>query len=125
TILPSWRSFAGNHALHGFTERIEGKIRRYIVLFVTASVARADENRFYAGIARGLHIGGCVANEPRLREVDVQVALRAKNHPGLRFAAVAVDFQFRALAGKAALRVMRAKVNAIEEGVCAAQQRLE
>src|SRR6185312_15159187 len=52
-----------------------------------------------------------------MAQVEIEVRNRPSNHSNFRLPAIAADLQFRALAGKSFVGMMRAKIDGVE--VCA------
>ena len=73
----------------------------------------------------GLDMGYAIANHPGLALIDVQIRSCLRQQTGRRFAAVAGEFEFGPFPGEAAIGMMRAMVNRVEESMRLTEQPLQ
>src|SRR4051812_21472359 len=95
------------------------------MLAVGSARAGAHEDRSNTGVLRRLHIRRRVADEPALAQVDVQIARGLFDHSDGGLAAIAADFQLRPFAWESCIRMVRTKIDAIDERVFHAQESFE
>src|SRR5712691_4436617 len=101
----------------GSSEIIRDMVGGGLKLRVTPANPGPNEDGAQAGAAGHFDVPGLIADHPRAFRLDPEISACALEKAGGRLAAPTGDFEFRALPGKAAVRMMGAEVNSVE--VCA------
>lgn len=79
----------------------------------------------YTSVPCGSNVERGVSDHPGLAQIETEVLLRLQHHAWLRFAAIAVDLQFRHLTRMPAIGMMGTVVDSVQPGITLGEQRFE